>query len=99
MAVHLSRHNNNSAAVTMLNQILEHLLSCVARLLLIYTHVWIGVRYCSVNASAGAVHQQNPEVREEAGIFQSLSEAAAKQKKTQIRLCVAQEAKPFKAES
>lgn len=80
MAVHLSRHNNNSAAVTMLNQILEHLLSCVTRLLLIYVRMdWCQIlqRECLCRC----IHQQNPEVREEAGILPSLSEAAAKQRK------------------
>lgn len=74
MAVHLSGHINNSAAVTMLNQILEHLLSCVTQLLLIYVRMdWCQIlqRECLCRC----IHQQNPEVREEAGIFHPYQKA------------------------
>lgn len=82
MAVHLSRHNNNSAAVTILNHILEHLLSRVPRLLLIYcTYVWIGVRYCSVNASAGAFINRTQRSGRRLGFCRPYQKAAAKQRK------------------
>lgn len=79
MAVHLSRLDNNSAAVMMLNHIFEHVLSCITQLLLICGRN--RVRCCNANASICAFINRTQRSGRRFGVVVSFGAAAVQTKR------------------